>query len=74
MQNRTENLSWELIRLNSALMGWPFIIRRETAQHTMAIIMVDDLSHYQTLHMFYQEVASASEREQMLKAGYQPVC
>jgi hypothetical protein len=74
MPNRTEDISWELIRLNATFLGWSFIIRREAIQHTMAIATLGDLSHYQTLHMFYTNAATSLEREDMLKAGYQPVC
>ncbi|MDF1496625.1 MAG: hypothetical protein P1P90_01020 [Patescibacteria group bacterium] len=74
MPNRDEDISWELIRMNVAFMGWSFIIRREAIQHTMAITTFDDLSHYQTLHMFYSGAATSIERKEMLRAGYQPIC
>ncbi len=68
------HISWELIRINAASMGWPYVIGKETLLHMQAMANESDLSHYQTLHMFYEKVATPEERKQMLRACYKPVC
>jgi hypothetical protein len=74
MQNRSDHVSWGLLRINVASMGWLSVISKETLIHATAVLFKGDLSNYKTLHSFYETIATPEERQQMLKAGYTPLC
>jgi hypothetical protein len=65
---------WHLLRLNAQIMGWSQITRTERLEHLLAIKEADDASHYQTLHLFYEQIATPEERKRMISGGYHPKC
>jgi len=71
---QNDGITWEMIRINATCMGWRYIIGKETLLHVQAMARENSPTHYQTLHIFYRDIATPTERKQMLSAGYRLVC
>jgi len=65
--------SWESLRLSAVLNGWEPVLRKEAIRHFVHLRVQNDTSHYQTLHIFFNDIATPDEQQQMLAAGYRPL-